>query len=109
MAPSRIADPSGAYPAIALTIIGLALVVGSFVGRAGGLILLGVVAAAALGVTSLVDAYGPNPGGSGERVVERPLTASAVQGRYQIDNGRVLLDLRRVRGSAIGPPRQEGA
>ena len=88
---------SAAYPALALALVGAALVVGSVVGRAGGLILLGVIAAGTLGVTSILDAYGTHPGGSGERLVQQPLTAGAVESRYSIDNGKVLLDLRRVR------------
>ena len=46
-----------AYPALALAVVGLMLVVGAFVGRAGGLIFLGLVAAFALAVTSVVGTF----------------------------------------------------
>ena len=43
-----------AYAALALAVVGVMLVVGAFVGRPGGLIFLGIVAAFALAVTSVV-------------------------------------------------------
>src|SRR4051794_16678693 len=46
-----------AYPALALAVVGAMLVVGAFVGRAGGLILLGLAAAFALALTSVVGGF----------------------------------------------------
>jgi phage shock protein PspC (stress-responsive transcriptional regulator) len=85
-----------AYPALALAITGLMLLVGSAFGRPGGLIALGVVALVALVATSL-----GNPSFSGERnQVERPLSAAQVQDEYTVPAGRVELDLTGVRDVA---------
>ncbi|HYO39922.1 MAG TPA: PspC domain-containing protein [Nocardioidaceae bacterium] len=86
-----------AYPALALGVIGLMLVVGSVVGRAGGLILLGVLAAGALAVTSLVGAAGGWPSGDGKQLSVTPLSASAVQDSYYVSEGRIVLDLSELR------------
>ena len=48
--------PVSAYAALALSVVALALLVGAFVGRPGGLIALGLVASVGLGITSAVDA-----------------------------------------------------
>ena len=45
---SGVDVPGSAYPALATAVVGVMLLVGSFFGRAGGLILLGLVAATAL-------------------------------------------------------------
>ena len=56
-----IADLAGvpvadaAYPALAVATVGGMLLVGAFYGRAGGLVLLGLVATLALGVTTAAD------------------------------------------------------
>lgn len=84
--------PVAAYPALALALIGAMLVVGAWVGRAGGLIFLGTVSAIVLAVTSIV---GTNPGRGGE-VTYRPSDASAVRERYSMGAGRLTLDLRGV-------------
>ncbi|MBA2463500.1 MAG: PspC domain-containing protein [Nocardioidaceae bacterium] len=47
-----------AYAALALTVVGVMLLVGSVVGRPGGLVLLGLLATVALAVTATVDRYG---------------------------------------------------
>jgi phage shock protein PspC (stress-responsive transcriptional regulator) len=89
-----------AYPALALAVVGVMLVVGAFIGRAGGLILLGIVAAVALGVTSLVGTLGGWNDGHGERLNATPVSASAVKDTYYVPNGRVVLDLSDVRDPA---------
>ncbi len=89
-----------AYPALALAVVGAMLVVGAFVGRAGGLVLLGIVAAAALAVTSLVGALGGIGDGDGQRINATPLTGSALKDSYYVPNGRVVLDLSKVRDPA---------
>jgi phage shock protein PspC (stress-responsive transcriptional regulator) len=84
---------AAAYPALALAVIGVMLVWGSFQGRPGGLIFLGVVAAIALAVTSASE-----DGWGGEnRVVRTPLTAQSVQDSYDLGAGRMILDLTEVR------------
>ena len=46
-----------AYPALALTVTGVMLVVGAFVGRPGGLILIGIVSAIAMGIASATGGF----------------------------------------------------
>jgi hypothetical protein len=87
---------TAAYPALALAVVGLMLVVGAFVGRAGGLILLGVLAAGTLAVTSLFGNMDGFNGGEGERLNATPASAAAVQESYFIPSGRVVLDLSEV-------------
>lgn len=89
-----------AYPALALAVVGLMLVLGAFVGRAGGLVFLGIVAAMALAVTSLVGALGGIGDGDGDRLNATPTTAATVVDRYYVPNGRVVLDLSDVRDPA---------
>ncbi len=79
-----------AYPAAALAVIGLALVLGAFVGRAGGLILLGLVSSVAIGGAAVA-----NPSYSGERdLVLRPTSAVDLADGYSVPAGRIELDLR---------------
>jgi phage shock protein PspC (stress-responsive transcriptional regulator) len=85
-----------AYPALALTVIGLLLVVGAFVGRAGGLVFLGLVAAVALAVTSVLGTWGTLDGRGGERIDVVPATAADVRPSYEVTSGRVSVDLSRV-------------
>ncbi len=87
---TEIAD--AAYPALALAIVGAMLVVGSFFGRAGGLVLLGIVAAVALAASSVAE-----PRFSGDREQEfAPTTAAAVKDRYHVPAGQIVLDLTEV-------------
>lgn len=82
--------PDAAYPALALATTGLMLVVGAFWGRAGGLILVGLVAGVAtLGATASSEWEGD------DRVVV-PSSASQVEDEYHSDAGRFVLDLSRV-------------
>ena len=67
------------------------LLVGAFYGRAGGLILLGLLATVATTgatVASQVD---------GGQMDERPTSAAAVQDEYSLDTGEVVVDLSDVR------------
>jgi hypothetical protein len=81
-----------AYPALALTVVGVMLVVGAFVGRAGGLILLGIVATLALGITaSAQDNWSTDT-----RVARTPATAADVRTSYDITAGQIRLDLTEV-------------
>lgn len=81
-----------AYPALALAVIGTMLVIGAFVGRAGGLIFVGIVAALALAVTATVDGNW-----DGDRMTVRtPQSAQAVQDSYDLGAGEMVLDLTEV-------------
>jgi len=86
-----------AYPALALTVVGLMLVLGAFVGRAGGLILLGLVCAFALAVTSVVGGFRGMDFNNGERISVAPTSADGVQDSYDLASGRALVDLSDVR------------
>jgi phage shock protein PspC (stress-responsive transcriptional regulator) len=81
-----------AYPALALTVIGVMLLVGSVVGRPGGLIFLGIVAALALGITSSVDGNWS----ADSRISRTPATAAEVRDAYNLTAGQIRLDLTEV-------------
>jgi hypothetical protein len=76
-----------AYPALALGIIATMLLVGSFWGRAGGLIALGVVAAIATAGATLGDTF-PD-----DRWVYAPTRAGEVRDAYDFDETETTLDL----------------
>lgn len=81
--------PDAGYAALALATIGTMLVVGSFFGRAGGLVLLGLVSLGALGVTSVAE---PSFDGDRDRVI-RPSSSADLEARYSVPAGRVVVDL----------------
>jgi hypothetical protein len=86
---SGVTVVDGAYPALALTVVGLMLVVGSFYGRPGGLILLGVVACVVLAAVSVAQ-----PRFDGERNLEvTPTSADELEGAYDVPAGRIAVDL----------------
>lgn len=85
-----------AYPALALAVVGLMLVLGAFVGRAGGLIFLGFIATVALVVTSVVGSAGDIRGGHGQPLRATPATAAAVNNDYFVPAGQVRIDLSKV-------------
>ena len=79
-----------AYPALALAVTTAMLLLGSFWGRAGGLVLVGVVAAIATVLSSLGDDM------SDDVRVHAPTTAAAVQDAYDLGAGEMLVDLSQV-------------
>ncbi|MFT3874586.1 MAG: PspC domain-containing protein [Nocardioides sp.] len=91
-----IADVAGAdisvsaYPALATALAGVMLVVGSFYGRAGGIILVGLLSAATLAGTTV-----------GEHVVDQsitktPSTSTDVRSHYWHPAGEMVLNLSEV-------------
>lgn len=79
----------GAYPALALTVVGLMLVVGSVYGRPGGLVLLGILACLALAAVSVTE-----PRFDGERdLVVSPTSADDLESSYTVPAGRIAVDL----------------
>ncbi|MCW2857936.1 MAG: PspC protein [Marmoricola sp.] len=81
-----------AYPALAIAITGVMLLIGSYVGRPGGLILVGFVSCLALALATVVGGFNL----SGRSVDVAPASAIAVQPSYQATNGRIRLDLTQV-------------
>lgn len=88
MAGASVTD--SAYPALALGIIALMLLVGSFWGRAGGLIALGLVAALATAGATIGDQF-PD-----DHHTYVPTSPGAVQDSYDFGGGEFLLDLSAV-------------
>lgn len=88
-----IADLAGAdvapsaYPATVLGLSAVFLLIGSFFGRAGGLILVGLLAAAVTVGTTIADRWDPH------RATVDPTSASDVRGNYRMDVGDLVLDL----------------
>ena len=82
----------GAYPALALGVIGAYLVLGAFWGRAGGLIALGLVA-----VLATVAGTAANGVGSARSLDITPTSTSSVMPAYSLGTGSLTLDLTQVR------------
>jgi phage shock protein PspC (stress-responsive transcriptional regulator) len=83
----------GAYPALALGITGVMLLVGSLIGRPGGLILIGFVSSIALAASVAV---GGSFGTDAREVHETPTSAAYVQSNYEATVGEIVLDLTQV-------------
>lgn len=88
LAGARVAD--GAYPALALGIVGAALVLGAFFGRAGGLVLVGLIVVPVLVISTLADRIDSDP------LRETPDTAASVDPEYRLGVGELVLDLTEV-------------
>ena len=82
-----------AYPALALTVVGVMLVVGAWIGRAGGLIFLGIVASFALAVTSVLGTFRAMDLRDGQHIDVAPVSAEQVRDSYEIRQGKVSVDL----------------
>lgn len=83
---------ASSWPALALTIIGAMLAVGAFVGRPGGLIILGLLTIPPLLITSVAE----NFHWENHTVNYTPTSVIAVQDSYHVGNGRMVIDLSRV-------------
>jgi phage shock protein PspC (stress-responsive transcriptional regulator) len=76
--------PPSAYPAAVLATCGAFLVLGAFWGRAGGLILVGLVAAIATLVTSVADGFDIG------QTTAKPDSAAELHSHYHRDIGQVV-------------------
>jgi phage shock protein PspC (stress-responsive transcriptional regulator) len=76
-----------AYPATVLALSAVFLLVGSFFGRAGGIILVGLLAAAVTVGTTIADRWDPHT----TRVA--PVSSAQVSDSYSMDVGELVLDL----------------
>lgn len=88
-------DP-GQFFGVALTALGIGLVIGTWWGRARLLILLGVLMLPFAVTASFVTA--PIEGGLGEHQF-RPTTAAELRGEYRLVGGRLILDLTDIEAS----------
>lgn len=85
-----VAVADSAYPALAVGITGLMLLVGSVYGRAGGLILLGLLTTVPMVAVTAAGQW------EGDRISETPQSAAEVQSTYDFGAGELELDLSRV-------------
>jgi phage shock protein PspC (stress-responsive transcriptional regulator) len=85
-----VAVADSAYPALAVGITGLMLLVGSVYGRAGGLILLGLLATIPMIAVTTAGQW------EGDRIRETPQSAAEVQSTYDFGAGELELDLSQV-------------
>jgi phage shock protein PspC (stress-responsive transcriptional regulator) len=88
LAGANVAD--GAYPALAVAICGAMLLVGAFFGRAGGIILIGLIASVGLAGATAAHEW------DDDQVVVKPTNAASVDDRYWLDAGEQIVDLREV-------------
>lgn len=79
-----------AYAALPVAIIAVMLLLGSVMGRAGGLIALGLVACLVLAGATAADCW------DGDRIEYAPRLAGEVSDNYPMDAGELVLDLSRV-------------
>ena len=79
-----------AYAALATAVIATMLVVGAFLGRAGGLIALGLVASVGLIAATAADRW------DGDRVFIAPTSADEVAPSYSLTTGELIVDLSEV-------------
>ena len=88
LAGADIAD--SAYPALAVAICGVMLVIGAFFGRAGGIILAGLIATVGLAGATATSEW------DSDQVNVTPTTASALDDHYWLGAGEQVIDLREV-------------
>ena len=92
LAGAPVADP--AYPALVVGTCGVMLLVGAFYGRAGGLILVGLLAAVGLAGATIAQEV------DGADITRRPLTAADVPASLDTSAGEIILDLTDVQDLA---------
>jgi PGF-CTERM protein len=96
--------PVRAVIAAALAVVGLGLVVGAYVGRARGLIVLGVLLTLLVSAAAVADI--PVRGGVGDRTW-RPATVSDLHDPYRLGVGQSELDLTQLDLATAGRTRVE--
>ena len=88
------------YPALALLILGVTMLVGAFAGRARWLVLPAILVVPFLLAASVVTV--PLEGGFGN-LYERPASSAAVHGSYRRVAGDIYLDLTALTGTQAAP------
>jgi len=79
-----------AYAAVAVGVIGAMLLVGSVIGRAGGLIFIGLIASLGLTAATVADRW------DGETIVHDPTSSAEVAESYYLEAGEQVVDLSEV-------------
>jgi len=102
-----VSPGAGHYFAVALAIVGIGLIVGTFWGRSRGLIALGLVLAFAMGIS--VAAGSTTWVATGPDVVVAPASLSDVQSFYQQGAGQLTIDLTNLPGTDVGLNAQLGS
>jgi len=87
--------PDGAYPALALTILGVGLLVGAWLGRARGLVWIGLVLAVVTLVSSVTTPWQHRHGGDVDLNL-RPTSISELPANADYSTGQVRYDLTAV-------------
>jgi phage shock protein PspC (stress-responsive transcriptional regulator) len=90
--------------AVFLTVLGGGLLVGTWWGRAWGLIPVGVLAVPVVALAALAGSV-PVKGGVADRLF-RPTTPAEVRSSYRLAGGELVLDLSKVRFGNDAPPVQ---
>jgi phage shock protein PspC (stress-responsive transcriptional regulator) len=92
----------GQHLAVFLTVLGAGLLVGTWWGRAWGLIPVGLVAVPLVAITALAGSV-PVEGGLAERLFQ-PTTVAEVRDGYRLAGGELVLDLSKVDFEPGAPP-----
>ena len=92
LAGAPVADP--AYPAVVVGACGVMLLVGAFWGRAGGLIVVGLLASVVLAGATAASEF------DGNDIYRSPVSAADVDSSLKTDAGEIILDLRNVQDLA---------
>jgi phage shock protein PspC (stress-responsive transcriptional regulator) len=97
--------PALAFFAAALGVIGLGLILGTWIGRARWLIVPGIVLTLALGggAAATVDGFWPNDWHNTGSVTWAPASAASLQKEYRLGVGDATLDLSSVDFTQSGP------
>jgi phage shock protein PspC (stress-responsive transcriptional regulator) len=94
----------GQVLAVFLTVLGAGMLVGTWWGRAWGLIPIGLLAVPVVALTALAGSV-PVKGGVAERLFQ-PTTPAEVRSGYRLAGGELVLDLSKVRFGPGAPPIQ---
>jgi phage shock protein PspC (stress-responsive transcriptional regulator) len=94
----------GQLLAVFLTVLGAGLLVGTWWGRAWGLIPVGLLAVPVVALTALAGNV-PVEGGVADRLYQ-PATAAEIRPSYRLAGGEMILDLSKVKFTAGAPPVQ---
>jgi hypothetical protein len=94
----------GQLLAVFLTVLGLGLLVGTWWGRAWGLIPVGLLAVPVVALAALAGNV-PVEGGVAERLYQ-PTAPAQVRSSYRLAGGEMILDLSKVKFAAGAPPVQ---